>query len=150
MKNFIRATLLVATLLAMARASEAQVAVGIVIGAPPPPRVAVIFPERPEPASVWIEGYWYQWENTTNGMKAIGLAHRMRELIGSHRATTASGIMRGTGREHTAALNMITTRITIETATSTITTDMVITTATTTTTTRDNAQPLGRWPKRRL
>ena len=59
MKNFIRATLLVAMLLVMARASEAQVAVGIVIGAPPPPRVVAAIPARPESESVWIEGYWY-------------------------------------------------------------------------------------------
>lgn len=40
--------------------------------------------------------------------------------------TTATDIMRGTGRETGAESNTITTRITIETATSTITTDMVI------------------------
>jgi hypothetical protein len=59
-------------------------------------------------------------------MKAIGLDHPTRELAGLRRTTTATDIMRDTGRETGAALNTITTRITIETATSTITTDMVI------------------------
>ena len=58
MKNFIRAVLLIAMLLVTAKGSKAQVSVGIMIGAPPPPRVAVVVPARPEPASVWIEGYW--------------------------------------------------------------------------------------------
>ena len=61
-------------------------------------------------------------------MKAIGLDHPTRELAGLRHTTTASDIMRGTGRETGAESNTITTRITIETATSTITTDMVITT----------------------
>jgi hypothetical protein len=59
-------------------------------------------------------------------MKAIGLDHPTRELAGLRHTTTASDIMRGTGRETGAESNTITTRITIETATSTITTDMVI------------------------
>src|SRR5215469_1599394 len=59
MKNFIRATLLVAMLLVTARASKAQVSVGIVIGAPPPVRVAAVVPARPDPGCVWVEGYWY-------------------------------------------------------------------------------------------
>lgn len=59
MKNFIRATLLVAMLLVTCRASKAQVSVGIVIGAPPPPRVAAVVPAMTDPGSVWVEGYWY-------------------------------------------------------------------------------------------
>lgn len=58
MKNLIRSILLLALLLVGVRASEAQVSVGIVIGAPPPPRVVVV-PARPGPAFVWVEGYWY-------------------------------------------------------------------------------------------
>jgi hypothetical protein len=63
-------------------------------------------------------------------MKAIGLDHPTRELAGLRHTTTATDIMRGTGRETGAESNTITTRITIETATSTITTDMVIMTTT--------------------
>src|SRR5215469_5628098 len=59
-------------------------------------------------------------------MKAIGRDHPTRELAGLRHTTTATDIMRGTGRETGAESNTITTRITIETATSTITTDMVI------------------------
>jgi len=59
MKHLIRATLLVAMLLFTARASEAQVSVGIMIGAPPPLRVAVVVPAMPDPGHVWVEGYWY-------------------------------------------------------------------------------------------
>jgi len=59
MKNFIRATLLAAILLITARASTAQVSVGILIGAPPPLRVAVVVPPMPDPGFVWVEGYWY-------------------------------------------------------------------------------------------
>jgi hypothetical protein len=59
-------------------------------------------------------------------MKAIGLDHPTRELAGLRHTTTATDIMRGTGRETGAESNTITTRIIVETATSTITTDMVI------------------------
>jgi hypothetical protein len=52
----------------------------------------------------------------------------MRALVGSSRTTTANGIMAGIGTGAVAALNMITTRITVGNVTSTITTDMVITT----------------------
>jgi hypothetical protein len=61
-------------------------------------------------------------------MKATGLDHRTRELIGLHHTMTANDIMRVTGRVTVAVLNTITTRITVETATSTITASMVITT----------------------
>jgi len=61
-------------------------------------------------------------------MKDIGLGHRTRELVGLYRTTTASGTMRGTGREATGVWNTITTGITVETATFTIMTGMVIVT----------------------
>ena len=56
MKNVIRAMLLVATLLVLARASEAQVSVGILIGAPPPQRVVAVAPPSPAPECVWVSG----------------------------------------------------------------------------------------------
>jgi WXXGXW repeat (2 copies) len=59
MKTFVRVTLLVAVLLATGSAIHAQVSVGIVIGAPPPPRVVAVVPVRPGPEFVWVEGYWY-------------------------------------------------------------------------------------------
>jgi WXXGXW repeat (2 copies) len=59
MKNFVRAVLLIAMLLVTAKAGQAQVSVGIVIGAPPPPRVAAVVPTRPDLASMWVAGYWY-------------------------------------------------------------------------------------------
>jgi WXXGXW repeat (2 copies) len=59
MKNFVRAVLLIAMLLVTAKAGQAQVSVGIVIGAPPPPRVVAVVPTRPDPASMWVAGYWY-------------------------------------------------------------------------------------------
>ena len=58
-KNFIKAAVLIAVLLVTAKAGKAQVSVGIVIGAPPPPRVVAVVPARPDPANVWAEGYWY-------------------------------------------------------------------------------------------
>jgi len=60
MKLFIRAALLLAGFLTVgASASHAQISVGIVIGAPPPPVVVAVAPERPGPDFIWIEGYWY-------------------------------------------------------------------------------------------
>ena len=59
MNMFMRATLLVAILLATGSAIHAQVSVGVVIGAPPPPRVVAVVPVRPGPEFVWVEGYWY-------------------------------------------------------------------------------------------
>jgi hypothetical protein len=59
MRTFIRATLLVAMLLATVSAIDAQVSIGIMIGAPPPPRVVLLLPARPDPECVWVEGYWY-------------------------------------------------------------------------------------------
>ena len=59
MRTFIKAILVVAMLLTAASAIDAQVSVGILIGAPPPPRVVLVQPARPNDASVWVEGYWY-------------------------------------------------------------------------------------------
>ena len=38
---------------------NAQVSVGIQIGAPPPPRVIRVRPLAPGPGYVWLDGYWY-------------------------------------------------------------------------------------------
>jgi hypothetical protein len=59
MKNSIRAALLVAMLLVGVSAANAQVSVGIRIGAPPPPRVVNVLPPTPGAGFVWVEGYWY-------------------------------------------------------------------------------------------
>lgn len=59
MKTFIRATFLVAMLLATASTIHAQVSVGIVIEAPPPPRAVLVIPASPGPTFMWVEGYWY-------------------------------------------------------------------------------------------
>jgi|SRR5579863_387020 len=42
-----------------APASQAQVSVGIEIGAPPPPRVIRVRPVQPGPEFLWLDGYWY-------------------------------------------------------------------------------------------
>jgi hypothetical protein len=59
MRTFIRATLLVAMLLATVSVIDAQVSVGIVIEAPPPPRAVQFLPARQGPEFVLVEGYWY-------------------------------------------------------------------------------------------
>jgi hypothetical protein len=59
MRNFMKTTLLAAMLLATVSAIEAQVSIGITIGPPPPPRVVLVLPARPDPEFVWVEGYWY-------------------------------------------------------------------------------------------
>ena len=73
-------------------------------------------------------------------MKVTGLVRPTKELVGSHRAMTASDFMRDIGRGIGAAWNTITTGITIETETTMITTGMVTTigTAITITTTRNS------------
>lgn len=58
MRKFLGTTLLAAMLLAGTPAFGAQVAVGIRIGAPPPPRV-VVRPVAPGPDYFWVDGYWY-------------------------------------------------------------------------------------------
>jgi hypothetical protein len=59
MKTFIRATVLVAMLLAAVSISHAQVSVGIVVEAPPPPRAVLVIPASPGLTFAWVEGYWY-------------------------------------------------------------------------------------------
>src|SRR6516162_6108112 len=59
MRNLVKAILLAALLLATGSVINAQISVGIVIAQPPPVRVAVVVPARPEPEFVWVEGYWY-------------------------------------------------------------------------------------------
>src|SRR5215467_1894097 len=58
MKNLLRAALLSSMLLIGAHHAAAQVAIGIQIGPPPPPRHYVV-PVSPGPEFVWVEGYWY-------------------------------------------------------------------------------------------
>src|SRR5215467_13740687 len=58
MKNLLRAALLSSMLLIGAHHAAAQVAIGIQIGAPPPPRHYAV-PVSPGPEFVWVEGYWY-------------------------------------------------------------------------------------------
>jgi hypothetical protein len=59
MKTFFGLLLLGATLVVGAPAAKAQVAVGITIGAPPPPRVVAVRPVSPGPEFFWVDGYWY-------------------------------------------------------------------------------------------
>ena len=59
-RPFIRTSLLlVVMLLAGASVSHAQVALGIRIGPPPPPRLIRVVPPSPGPDNLWIGGYWY-------------------------------------------------------------------------------------------
>lgn len=58
-KTLFRASLFAALLLVTASAPKAQLAVGISIGAPPPPRVVRVHPVQPGPGYFWVEGYWY-------------------------------------------------------------------------------------------
>lgn len=61
MKKLVSLTFLVLVVLLGFGASpaHAQISVGIVIGAPPPPRVIAVVPTRPGPDFIWVEGYWY-------------------------------------------------------------------------------------------
>src|SRR5262249_14815951 len=54
----LRAVLLSSMLLLGAHHAAAQVAIGIQIGPPPPPRHYVV-PVSPGPEFVWVDGYWY-------------------------------------------------------------------------------------------
>ena len=55
--------LLLALLLGTATLMNAQVGIGITIGAPPPPRVLRVRPVAPGPDYNWIDGYWYVENN---------------------------------------------------------------------------------------
>ena len=63
MRNFIRVTslssILLAAMLLVGIPANAQISVGIRIGAPPEPRVVAIVPAQPGPEFVWVGGYWY-------------------------------------------------------------------------------------------
>ena len=59
MRNLAKAVLLAVISLGAVAAANAQVSIGISIGAPPPPRVVRVQPARPGADFVWIEGYWY-------------------------------------------------------------------------------------------
>lgn len=60
MKSFIRAILPLTFMLCLGvSVSQAQISVGIRIGAPPAPRVVAVTPVRPGPDFIWVEGYWY-------------------------------------------------------------------------------------------
>jgi hypothetical protein len=52
-------TLVAMMSLGLGSVAAAQVSVGIVIGAPPPPRVVRVVPRSPGPEFVWVQGYWY-------------------------------------------------------------------------------------------
>jgi len=58
--------LLAGMVFAGAPAAFSQVSIGIVIGAPPRPRVIAVRPRCPEPENegqyAWIDGYWYPVE----------------------------------------------------------------------------------------
>jgi hypothetical protein len=56
---FLLTALMLAVSLGLGSYANAQVSIGIRIGAPPPPRVVRVLPRRPGPEWVWIEGYWY-------------------------------------------------------------------------------------------
>jgi hypothetical protein len=58
MRNLLKTAALSAFLLAGVPA-KAQVSVGIVIGAPPAPRVVAVMPAQPAPDFMWVGGYWY-------------------------------------------------------------------------------------------
>ena len=57
------AILLALMMFGIGSAANAQVQIGIRIGAPPAPRVVHVQPRRPGPNFVWIEGYWYPVRN---------------------------------------------------------------------------------------
>jgi hypothetical protein len=117
-------------LLGMASASEAEVSVGVVIGAPPPPRVVVVIPAQPAPECVWVEGYWYPVGKHYKWHGGYWTRPPYGEPAGSHRTMTANDSIWVTGKEAGAVWNTFTAGIMIETVTTTITTNMVITTTT--------------------
>jgi hypothetical protein len=59
MRYAMTASVLAAMLFATVPATRAQISIGVSIGPPPPARVVLVQPERPDPEFVWIEGYWY-------------------------------------------------------------------------------------------
>ena len=59
MKTFLVTAVLATIILGAVSAANAQVSIGIRIGAPPPPRVVRVRPAQPGADFVWIDGYWY-------------------------------------------------------------------------------------------
>ena len=59
MRKFLGGALLSLMLLAGSPVLNAQVSLGIQIGAPPRPHVIRVRPDPPGPGYVWVEGYWY-------------------------------------------------------------------------------------------
>ena len=60
MKALLKTALLSGALLGCVSGVRAQVSIGVLIGAPPPPRVAYVAPPpAPAPEFAWVEGYWY-------------------------------------------------------------------------------------------
>ena len=62
MNGLTRTIAVVAFLLTCASivAAQTSVSIGIQIGAPPPPRVVYVAQRpAPDPAYVWVDGYWY-------------------------------------------------------------------------------------------
>lgn len=59
MRTLLKTALLAGALLGSVSAVRAQVSIGVLIGAPPPPRVVYALPPQPAPEFVWVEGYWY-------------------------------------------------------------------------------------------
>jgi YXWGXW repeat-containing protein len=53
------ATMLGGVTLLSGGTANAQISIGIRIGPPPPPRVVRVFPSRPGPDYIFIQGYWY-------------------------------------------------------------------------------------------
>lgn len=61
--KFLSAALLAGTILCCVPTARAQISIGIILGAPPPPRVVYVEPPRPGPAYVWVEGYWFPFHH---------------------------------------------------------------------------------------
>ncbi len=59
MKTLLKTALLAGALLASVSVVRAQVSIGVLIAAPPPPRVVYALPPQPAPEFTWVEGYWY-------------------------------------------------------------------------------------------
>ena len=108
-KAFIKTALLGSVLFFGSQRTNAQVSVGIQIGAPPPPRVVAVLPPQPAPEFVWVEGYWYPVAHHYRWHEATGHVRPIRARDGSARATTVSATMAATGMATTAALTTTTT-----------------------------------------
>jgi hypothetical protein len=64
MRSFLKTAMVFVVIVAgVTSVADAQVSIGISIGAPPAPRIVHTQPSRPGPNYVWIEGYWYPVAN---------------------------------------------------------------------------------------